>query len=1152
MVLLSMLAIGLLSLASITLRTSGQADAMNQARANARLALVMAIGELQKQAGPDTRVTANASLLDSNSPNPYWVGIWPTRVEESLADGEAGKHVVDHHESPRFLTDHRTSEGAIEPSSWLVSHPSTGIPDPSTSPEDSWVTLLETDDDTTTVRVPRVEMDDDSGSYAWWVSDESQKTRINTPNLQEDDKFSLVAAQSPFLDNYENPSGAAVLTGHSNLEDSDLLSVASLETAGLLALDNSAALRSSIAESSHQLTAHSDALFVDVKRSGLKQDLSTFMALGDIADRDELLGLRESDPILPGEHHLKTSPRYGMLKGWSDLADELSGSSGMASIAPRPPNTFNLSVSKSAPGPVRDLTDVSKPAIQPVVVEASLGWDFSPYNKTGEPSVDYMRAHIMPRLILWNPYNVTLTATRYVTMLKHPLYGGFEVRGQRFNTRSNRFYFDDFCGKPTEAFLGFVTEPTELLPGETKIFTPSVAGSNGSKLHGKAAYFDPVNYSSNVLTAEQIPNVENFYYDTNFVLPKETTQNRYNSYGFSGDMNSFYATPGYSDEFIVAQDMGQGGSRVTWSNVTRGENFPRVAHFLCQNWGLNRYHKWYGAEKSNHPSNNGTQFREFKPSADDIGEIDNRRAPRLWRRGVRMAWFDDEAEYIATGKKVPEARFTVPWFASANIRGGMLHHSNWVNIPFAQGWQFPASDSHMYFRQPTDPSLLSTFFPPSPVAAPDDSFPTNATIYDIPRSDVGIISLGQLQHAQLSYSSWHPSLAIGHSQSTMNADLDATAIRDKVTDPNRWTGDKPWSYDPLIQKGGSSNEHDDEVLIYDLSFEANEALWDRFMLSSIPFEGTGSNRRPNWDGDQTLPVGNYVFNDASSRWNRERLRQELPSEPSIAFFEASEFLVNRGAININSTSEATWKALLSSMRGLARESLDGGESAGDHPLSRSVISKSPGVKSIRTAQESNAWNAFRSLSDSEINIISSRIVRQIQERGPFLSVADFVNRRLNEDRDESRRGVLDQAIKDARTINRAFDRSGQTEVRDIGDVETAANRPDSISYGLPGFFTQGDLLTAIAPAITARGDTFKIRTFGEAKREDGTYARAWCEAIVQRGVDYLDPSDAPTKPAIGVENGEEQVNDLSKTNLIFGRRFSVVSFRWLSPTDFQA
>jgi len=67
MVLLGLLAIGMLSLSAITLRASGQQDAMNVARANAKLALLIAIGELQKEMGPDMRVSAKAAIFDQNA-----------------------------------------------------------------------------------------------------------------------------------------------------------------------------------------------------------------------------------------------------------------------------------------------------------------------------------------------------------------------------------------------------------------------------------------------------------------------------------------------------------------------------------------------------------------------------------------------------------------------------------------------------------------------------------------------------------------------------------------------------------------------------------------------------------------------------------------------------------------------------------------------------------------------------------------------------------------------------------------------------------------------------------------------------------------------------------------------------------------------------
>ena len=74
MILLALPAVGLLSLSTIALREVSQGEAMATARANARMALLLALGELQKQAGIDTRVTARADILDKD--NPPILGVW--------------------------------------------------------------------------------------------------------------------------------------------------------------------------------------------------------------------------------------------------------------------------------------------------------------------------------------------------------------------------------------------------------------------------------------------------------------------------------------------------------------------------------------------------------------------------------------------------------------------------------------------------------------------------------------------------------------------------------------------------------------------------------------------------------------------------------------------------------------------------------------------------------------------------------------------------------------------------------------------------------------------------------------------------------------------------------------------------------------------
>ncbi|MBM3864073.1 MAG: hypothetical protein FJ385_09045, partial [Verrucomicrobia bacterium] len=89
LVLISLLAVAMTGLASIELRRSGSADHLTTARDNARLALMQALAQLQKTAGPDQRITASAELLAKDDKeaetfaNPHWTGVW----RSTQADG---------------------------------------------------------------------------------------------------------------------------------------------------------------------------------------------------------------------------------------------------------------------------------------------------------------------------------------------------------------------------------------------------------------------------------------------------------------------------------------------------------------------------------------------------------------------------------------------------------------------------------------------------------------------------------------------------------------------------------------------------------------------------------------------------------------------------------------------------------------------------------------------------------------------------------------------------------------------------------------------------------------------------------------------------------------------------------------------------------
>ncbi len=98
---------------------------------------------------------------------------------------------------------------------------------------------------------------------------------------------------------------------------------------------------------------------------------------------------------------------------------------------------------------------------------------------------------------------------------------------------------------------------------------------------------------------------------------------------------------------------------------------------------------------------------------------------------------------------------------------------------------------------------------------------------------------------------------------------------------------------------------------------------------------------------------------------------------------------------------------------------------------------------------------------------------------------------------------------------------------------------------MPGWIRQADIITPIAPVISARDDTFTIRAYGDSrdvKNPSRILARAWCEATVSRTASYVDPTD----PA---EINPHSPEMKSEANKRYGRRFEIVSFKWLHPDE---
>ena len=199
MVLLAVLAIGLLGLSTIALR-SGSHDQLRQAaRHNARMSMALAIGELQRLAGPDQRITAPAAVLDADPQSiepdavsrPHLVGVWRgwRNDPESVEDPAPHKD--------RDLVG------------WLASGISreAGLDEPTSAPAGEVADLVgegSVDDELDRVRasiVPVAERHGIEGGYAWTVLDESTKARVTLPDVRrqgfEDELAGLGAPALP-------------------------------------------------------------------------------------------------------------------------------------------------------------------------------------------------------------------------------------------------------------------------------------------------------------------------------------------------------------------------------------------------------------------------------------------------------------------------------------------------------------------------------------------------------------------------------------------------------------------------------------------------------------------------------------------------------------------------------------------------------------------------------------------------------------------------------------------------------------------------------------------------------------------------------------------------------------------------------------------
>ncbi len=345
------------------------------------------------------------------------------------------------------------------------------------------------------------------------------------------------------------------------------------------------------------------------------------------------------------------------------------------------------------------------------------------------------------------------------------------------------------------------------------------------------------------------------------------------------------------------------------------------------------------------------------------------------------------------------------------------------------------------------------------------------------------------------------------------------------------------------------------------------------------------------------------------RFTLETSRDPVATTGALADYRRSAaVLLNKGAFNVNSTSVTAWTAFLGSAKNLAiADKASTSPSATNNARFPRVLSKDTAAVATGNLNDPSNWAGFANLSDTQIANLAKAIVAENKARfalttrterdlakapgprlfagltkatTPYLSLSEFINRFLCDKDWASRCGALQAAIFRADQTyaaglsDRLFANAADRKVtRDSlttptagwfpnpENIEVAAQTGASrahVAMGAPGNLLQSDLLQSLGPALATRSDTFTLRCYGEAALDNGEICSAWMEVVAQRVPDFIDTTNVaetgssapkPLKIAASAATDPTVSTALTPVNNVLGRRFKVVSMRWLKVDE---
>lgn len=1119
MILLAILAVGMLSLSSVALRTNSRDQAQANAQANARMALMLAIGELQQQLGADRRVNATSAILSDDEGKTtsatagrrHWIGAYDSWDSTS----------ADARPAPVFRR-------------WLVSGSDSICTDQlaptsvASSADVTFWTGVEADG-SDRVTAPKQEIKSGAlgGSFAWWVGDENSKALVS--RLPED----MGTMARVYGDAQSAPTAAYHLA--TPLAKIDRKSA----QAGLLVSHNTVELAAANPAAGdktfHDFTTVSEGVLTDVARGGLKRDLSLFL---------DYPVSKAAAPKLPNTRRIYANgitweELWLYHNAWRELTPPMAG---LASTTGGNLANSQMLVTKGDTTPAGSLAAFRNDPFGMYKLPTYLRgqWLVSLWaEKKGIPvppqEQEYNLYWVTSGILtLWNPsdvpialdprgyLNYTFELMPYTMQLLNSA-GGSASKAEREVLPTDGHMMIVGTGQTTSGSPPTTDrEPLVLMPGEVLILSEGPGNNTGptnySKTIAMKSGFNPTAGGQKKLVV--LNDITKPFQASNQLRFKAYPNN--NTHSGSGNLEyAVYMTYGYSTAPATNQDGARFLLGKSLNPATNPSVFPTITGDLpsiATMTGPNGKHPFFLFSYQAKSEDNPTAWsRMYNP------RLGRSIIYQLNSKNLAMSGQELLVEGLSGARDSKMVQLSLNQSQRGIFGGSYWDHARGVDTLI----------THSIPREP--PIALAAF--QHAIANGRTERNSSGTIRNV---------------ASLNYVAPEAPHAIGNSYAIPVIWPEETSSKDPA--------------DPIYSN------------YTDHSYHVNRMLWDSWFLSSIvqrqalhhTTKKTARQVFADFLNDPSVPLPNRRMKPVRGVDTNalDELFATDGSANDYAHEIASSKLMVEGAFNVNSTSVEAWKALLASMNGAFIPVADGTNSPAsaapysettDVPVAALLTAYGSGTDKKTAGFDGTAiaagnpaqWRGYRKLNASEIKELAEELVEEIRKRGPFLSMADFVNRRPSSDPNLALSGPLQAALD--RTVNqKLFAAAGRvgTAPANVYAFPEAAELPKSAAS--PAHVRQADILTAIGSQLSVRSDTFRIRAYGETTDSNGkVLATAWCEAIVQRVPEYLDPVDPPeaADPLSPDPEPRTVPSVTSDTNRNLGRRIEIRSFRWLSKEE---